>query len=125
MRAVPKALIVVLLVLSAHAALSQQVTTPTNQKEIERRLSTALFDGQTMFQWITDLKDKDPSVRLKAIAALKFYGSAAREAVPRLLDALSDKDASIRVNAIITLGLVGFDERDREKAIAKMTTLLG
>lgn len=111
--------------LTAGMALTQQVTPPTGQKEIDKKRSAELFNGQTMFQWTTDLRDKDPSVRLKAIAALKFYGSAAREAVPRLLEALSDRDASIRVNAIITLGFVGLDERDKATGIAKLTTLLG
>jgi HEAT repeat protein len=70
-----------------------------------------------MFEWKNDLKDKDPSIRERAIAALKVYGPEAREATHDIIRAINDKDMSLRVNAIITLGFIGMDEKDRQEGI--------
>jgi HEAT repeat protein len=108
----------------ASITAAQQVTTPPNRKEIEKRLSAQAVNGKTMFDWMTELKDPDPSIKLRAVATLKAYGSAAREATPQLLKALTDKDASTRVNACITLGMIGFDAKDQANGVAGIATLL-
>src|SRR5207302_2020375 len=74
------------------------------KKEITEMRSSEKFNGKVMFDWMTDLKDKDVSVRERAIASLKVYGKAAREAAPLIIKAIKDPDMSLRVNAIITLG---------------------
>src|SRR5205807_8913929 len=79
--------------------------------------SSEKFNGKVMFDWMTDLKDKDVSVRERAIASLKVYGKAAREAAPLIIKAIKDPDMSLRVNAIITLGFIGIDPKDRQSGI--------
>jgi HEAT repeat protein len=114
-------LAVVLLPLLAPA---QQVTTPSTQKEIEQRRSAEKMGGKTMVEWMDELKNHDPSIRLRAVAMLKAYGKMAQDATPELLKALTDKDASTRVNACITLGIIGYNERDKNAVIDKITALL-
>ena len=69
------------------------VRTPTVEKVGDKKLS----------QWIADLRNSDPSIREEAIVAITFFGPAAAEAVPALLDRLHDSDASPRAKAIVAL----------------------
>src|SRR5438132_3678021 len=62
----------------------------SEKKEIEQKRSSMPFNGKTMFEWMTDLKDKDVSVRERAIAALKVYGKEARDAAPTIIKSVSD-----------------------------------
>jgi HEAT repeat protein len=114
--------------LTAGVSTAQQVTPPKDQlqqKDIEKRRSAELVNGLAMDAWIDALrKDKDPSVRLRAVATLKAYGSAAKVAIPDLLKCLTEPDASMRVNACITLGFLGFDDRDIPNAVEKISRLL-
>src|SRR3989442_268751 len=87
------------------------------KKDIEKKRSAERLNGKTMFEWMNDLKEKDPSIRERAIAALKAYGAEAREAAPAIIRAISDKDMSLRVNAIITLGFIGMEPKDRQAGI--------
>src|SRR5438132_1445806 len=87
------------------------------KKEVERKRSAERLNGKSMFDWMKDLKDKDPSIRERAIAALKVYGPEAREAAREIIKAINDKDMSLRVNAIITLGFIGMDEKDRPEGV--------
>lgn len=105
-------------------ARAQQVKTPEERKALEKKISNEEFNGKNLFEWVGELKNTDPSIRLKAVAAIKYYGSAAQDATPRLLERLKDKDASTRVNTIITLGIVGFNPRDKNDVIAGLTTAL-
>jgi HEAT repeat protein len=89
----------------------------SDKKTIERKRSSQAFNGKTMFEWMTDLKDKDVSVRERAVAALKVYEEEARDAAPLIIKAMSDQDMSLRVNAIITLGFIGMSEKDRGEGI--------
>src|SRR5438552_2290189 len=82
------------------------------KKDVEKKRSAERLNGKSMYEWMKDLKDKDPSVRERAIAALKVYGPEAREAAREIIKAINDKDMSLRVNAIITLGFIGMDEKD-------------
>ncbi len=91
---------------------------------IDNRPRSEEFNGKTLDQWITDLKNADPSIKLKAIATIKAFGEPARKATPLLLRALGDRDASTRVNALITLGTIGFNEKDLADGIVRMLPLL-
>jgi HEAT repeat protein len=71
-------------------------------------------------QWIADLKNSDPSVREEAIRAITFFGPAAAEAVPALLDKLYDHDASPRAKAIVALSLIKINEADRSRVVAAL-----
>ena len=64
------------------AALLGHAQTGQKEKEIDQKKGFEKFNGKTLFEWSTDLKDKDVSVRVEAMAALKFYGPAARREVP-------------------------------------------
>ena len=70
-----------------------------------------------MSEWMTDLKDRDPSIRERALTALRAYGPEARDAVPYVIKAINDTDMSLRVNAILTLGFIGMEEKDRQSGI--------
>jgi HEAT repeat protein len=106
-------------------ASAQQVMSPEQRKELEKKAAAEKFSGKTLFEWEGDLKSTDPSIKMKAAAAIKYYGSAAQDgATPLLLKALTDKDASTRVNACISLGMIGFNARDRDNGIAQIKNLL-
>jgi HEAT repeat protein len=90
------------------------------KKEVEKKRSAERLNGKSMFEWMNDLKDKDPSIRERAIAALKAYGPEAREASRDVIRAINDKDMSLRVNAIITLGFIGMEPKDRQEGISAL-----
>jgi HEAT repeat protein len=71
-------------------------------------------------QWIADLKNADPSAREEAIRAITFFGPAAAEAVPALLDRLHDSDASPRAKAIVALSLIKINDADRSRVVAAL-----
>jgi HEAT repeat protein len=71
-------------------------------------------------QWIADLKNSDPSVREEAIRAITFFGPAAAEAVPALLDRLHDSDASPRAKAIVALAVIKINDADRSRVVAAL-----
>src|SRR5207237_1900287 len=71
-------------------------------------------------EWMNDLKDKDVSVRERAVAALKVYEEEARDAAPLIIKAMSDQDMSLRVNATITLGFIGMSEKDRSEGVSAL-----
>ena len=73
--------------------------------------------GKPLKQWIDDLKHEDPSVREEAIRAIPFFGPAASEAVPALIDHINDIDASPRSKAILTFGMIKIEDKDRPKVI--------
>jgi HEAT repeat protein len=73
--------------------------------------------GKTLKQWIADLKHADPSVREEAIRAIPYFGAAASEAVPALIEHINDPDASPRSKAILTLGMIKIEDKDRDKVV--------
>jgi HEAT repeat protein len=87
------------------------------KKEVEKKRSAERLNGKSMYEWMKDLSVKDPSIRERAIAALKVYGPEAREASHEIIKAINDRDMSLRVNAIITLGFIGMDAKDRQDGI--------
>ncbi|HEV3078392.1 MAG TPA: HEAT repeat domain-containing protein [Gemmataceae bacterium] len=87
------------------------------KKEVEKKRSAERLNGKSMYEWMKDLREKDPSIRERAIAALKVYGAEAREASREVIKAINDRDMSLRVNAIITLGFIGMDAKDRQDGI--------
>ena len=80
--------------------------------------------GKTLAQWVADLKHADPSVREEAIRAIPYFGAAASEAVPRLLEHVHDPDLSPRSKAVTALGMVPVDEKDRLRVIEALGTAL-
>jgi HEAT repeat protein len=93
-----------------------QAQMPDNKEVLKKRANEPVL-GRTMSEWTSDLKDKDPSVREMAVAALKSYGEAARSSVPALIKAISDSDVSLRVNAVISLGFIGLDDKDVDTGV--------
>src|SRR5205809_5801472 len=81
---------------SANAQPKPQLT----PKEVQQQRAGEKVGGKTLYEWQTELKDRDPSVREKAIAALKVYGPMARDSVPELVKAMKDSDVSLKVNAV-------------------------
>jgi HEAT repeat protein len=84
--------------------------------------------GKTLKQWITDLKNSDPSLRETAVRAIGQFGGAAKEAVPDLIARLSDPDYGVQVNAAIALRAVGvanMDKKDVPMAVKGLTQMLG
>src|SRR5262249_45111163 len=79
---------------------------------------------KTLLEWENDLKDKDPSVKEEAMAAIKIYGSAARHSGPILIKTLTDPDVGLRVNAAITLGYIGVEDKDIKACVRGLTEML-
>src|SRR5439155_15106878 len=75
-----------------------------------------LLLGRSRAEWIKDLSQTDPSIKETAIKMVAQYGTAADDAVPKLIPLLNDRDASIRVHAALALGEIGL--ADQEQKIA-------
>jgi HEAT repeat protein len=87
-------------------------------KEALKKRASEVVSGRTLYEWSSDLKDRDPSVKEIAIATIKAYGEAARQYVPDIIRAITDSsDVSLKVNAVITLGYIGMDDKDKDKGI--------
>lgn len=97
---------------------------PADDKTPEMKKGAQTVDGKTMFEWMKDLKEKDPGVRVRAIHALQSYRNDAREAVREIIKLLKDKDTSVRVNAAIALGLIGFDAKDLKEGVSTLSRML-
>ena len=111
-RAATRAGLALALVLSSAAALraADPVSTPTAPTVNE-------VGGKPLKDWIADLKHLDPSVREEAIRAIPYFGAAASEAVPALVEHVNDPDESPRSKAILTLGIIKVEDKDRDKVI--------
>ena len=101
-----------------------QVKPAPDLKDLDNRRNAEAATGKTLAEWMTDLRNTDPSVKLKAIANIKVYGKAARQANQMRLRAMSDRDASTRVNACISLGEIGFDDKELAEGVARLIPLL-
>src|SRR5262249_34849999 len=59
------------------------------------------FEGKPLAEWIKALKDKDVTVRFKAVQVLTQAGPEARAAVRAVLAALSDKEVGGLFGALV------------------------
>ena len=65
------------------------------------------------------LKDTDSAVRSAAADALAGIGTAAKEAMPALIEALKNKDPGVRRVAASVLGIVGPEAREAAPALIR------
>lgn len=88
---------------------------PTTPKEIL---------GKTLKEWIKEVDDPDPGVRVKAVQIITNFGEAARkEAGSALIKRLSsDRDASVRLNLIMALQAIGMEANDIPEAVKVIQT---
>jgi hypothetical protein len=110
---------------SHSGSFMEQSQPDSEEKSFEQKNTREKWNGKTYLQWSEELQSEDVGVQEKAAAALKFYGSAARPAVPLLLKLMHNKDVSARVQATITLGFVGVDQKDAKDAVSILTELQG
>jgi HEAT repeat protein len=82
--------------------------------------------GKTIDQWIKELKDADPSVRVRAAQNIPYFDPKdAQKAVPTLVERLkNDTDTAMRVNSCLAIGSIGVDEANLSKAIEALTQRL-
>ncbi len=81
--------------------------------------------GKTLAQWVAELKDLDPGVKLPAIQAIAQFGPNAQEsAATPLIALLAHTDTSVRVNAAITLGAIGLPDKELDKGVNGLVGLL-
>ncbi len=73
--------------------------------------------GRPLSEWITDLKNIDPSVRERALRAIPLFGPPASQAVPTIMERCLDRDASPRVRAIGALGMLEIADKDVPKVV--------
>jgi HEAT repeat protein len=105
----------------------QDAPTPGNQvdpKAPATYRSREEVNGRTLYDWSKDLRDKDPSIRERAIAALKAFGPDARVYASDVIKAMRDKDVSLRVNAAITLGIIGIENTYLEEGVKELSLML-
>jgi HEAT repeat protein len=112
------AVVVVTVVLSSRAQQDKK------EAKFVTQSTGTVIGGKTLYQWIQEIKDKDPSIQENAIATVKLYGQNGRVAAPALISELSDRDVSLRVNAAITLGIVGMEEKDLPSGVNGLIRLL-
>lgn len=75
-------------------------TTPAKAPEPESH-------GQTLSQWIADLKGLAPQTRNAAAYEIAGMGPAAVAAVPALIEALDDPSPAVRFPVTVALGEIG------------------
>jgi hypothetical protein len=92
-----------------------------NNKALARDPSAPPAGNRPLSQWIAELGDSNPQVRIQAGLALAEIGPAAREAEAALAKALKDKDPEPRYAAVLALGLIA---RRRGRAIAGLAQAL-
>jgi HEAT repeat protein len=82
--------------------------------------------GKTIDQWVKELKDPDPSVRVRAAENIPFFERTdAQKALPTLIERVSnDLDTAMRVNSCLAIGNIGVDELNLAKAIEALTRRL-
>jgi HEAT repeat protein len=74
--------------------------------------------GKSVKEWVKEMTDKDPAVKVKAIQIMTNFGESARgEAGKALIGRLNDTDASVRVNAAMAIQAIGLDEKDVAEAV--------
>jgi HEAT repeat protein len=101
-----------------------QPAIPVDPKEPKKQRSNTDFNGKTLYDWARDLKDKDPSIRERAIANIKAFGDDAREYSGKVVEALKDPDVSLRVNAAITLGWIGIEAAHFDEGVKSLVFML-
>jgi HEAT repeat protein len=87
------------------------------------------IEGKSLLQWKADIREKDTSLRERAIGTVVRFGPAAREAVPNLVLALGERDASVRGEAAAALGRLagmpkGISDEDVPKVVTALSKLL-
>lgn len=75
------------------------------------RLHAPLTVAASVAALVTQLNDRESSVRCTAAVELGNIGLPAKAAVPALIEALKDKDDAVRVRAAVALGNVGPDAK--------------
>lgn len=73
--------------------------------------------GRGLNEWMTDLKNVDPSVRERAIRAVVMFGPLASQAIPTLIERTNDKDGSPRIRAVMALGIMELPDKDIPKVV--------
>ncbi len=66
-----------------------------------------LSHGQPVSHWITELQDRDPVKRKKAVTALGNAAAADPATIPAIAGALKDPDARVRAEAALALLHIG------------------
>jgi HEAT repeat protein len=74
--------------------------------------------GKSLKDWVADLRSTDPSVKVKALQAIPYFGeSAKKEAGPLMVEAVENTDASVRANALLAIGSTGLQDKDIPKCV--------
>jgi HEAT repeat protein len=103
----------------------KDIKPPSDAKEVpEIHRGSEVVNGKTLYEWTRELRDKDPSVRERAIATIKVYGTDARQYASEVIKAIRDPDISLKVNAVITLGWIGMEEKDLKDGLTALIGLL-
>lgn len=76
-------------------------------------------NGKPLRHWLTALNAKDVSRRIEAAEALAQFGSAAKPAVPGLIQAMSDPEEWVRRQAVFALQTLGSDAQPAIPALRK------
>ena len=87
------------------------------QESGEKKDFTPKIPIKSLKSWITDLKDKDASVRDIALSAIPNYGSSTSEAIPGVIDRCLDPDAGVRVKAVMALSVLEILDRDIPRTV--------
>ena len=81
--------------------------------------------GRGLNEWVTDLKNADPSVRERAIRAVVMFGPLASQAIPTIIERTNDKDGSPRIRAVMALGMMELADRDIPKVVEALVRRIG
>jgi len=90
-----------------------------NNKALARDPSAPPAGNRPLSQWIAELGDSSPQVRIQAGLALAEIGPAARDAEAALTQALKDKDPEPRYAAVLALGSIGAEGTGAVEGLAQ------
>jgi HEAT repeat protein len=75
------------------------------------------IDGKNISQWVSELKNNDPSVREEAIRAVVAFGPPDASTVTALIDRLLDRDGAPRARAIQALAYLDLSRQDVPRVV--------
>jgi HEAT repeat protein len=75
------------------------------------------IDGKTLSQWVSELKNNDPSVREEAIRAVVAFGPPDSPTVTALIDRLLDRDGAPRARAVQAFAVVNLAPHDVPRVV--------
>jgi HEAT repeat protein len=115
------------ILLAALFAVSQTLSAqaPKEKEPDKSGQPPSEIGGKKLEQWITEISDKDPSIRQTAIRTVVQFGPPAKKAVPAIVARLArETDGGVKADAAAALSLLPLDKEELSKEVEGLRGLL-